>query len=106
MAVRRVLYQRDDGAPFIGDAISYEGKTWLVPEWLQGPTAGTRCPARIVCLDGLPQRKPSPQEAACDLVLEAPLKKDVLDGRLLSHNPLVILRPDILLREDTDFFRG
>ena len=45
MAVRKVMFMNSDGgALFIGDAIEHEGKLWLVPEWLEGPTKGTECP--------------------------------------------------------------
>jgi hypothetical protein len=50
MAIRKVKYVReDDDALLVGDIIEHEGKLWLVPEWLQGPTENTRRPARIIC---------------------------------------------------------
>lgn len=107
MPVRKTLYQRqDDGELFIADTIQYDGKWWIVPEWLQGPTAGTLCPARIVCLDGLTLNKPAaPYQDRVDWALETPLHRDVLEGRRVSQSPLVIDRPDIYLRVDTDFHR-
>jgi hypothetical protein len=105
MAVRKVAFLKEDGgALFTGDVIEHEGKLWLVPEWLEGPTKGTECPARIVCLDGLILSKPSPQYQV-DWFLSTPLHTDILEGRRVSQNPLVIERPDIILRVDTDFHR-
>jgi len=40
----------DDGELLEADTIEYEGKLWIVPEWLAGPTKGTEMPARIICL--------------------------------------------------------
>jgi hypothetical protein len=106
MAVRKVLFVReDDGIEFIGDSIEYERKRWLVPEWLVGPTEGTLCPARIICLAGLPVGSPGIGYQNVDLVLSTPLSRDILEGRKVSQSPLVIERPDIHLREDHDFHR-
>jgi len=107
MAVRKVLFLKEDGgALFLGDVIEYEGKLWLVPEWLSGPTKGTECPARIICLDGLPLSKAGPQhQDRADWVLSTPLHTEILEGRRVSQNPLVIERPDIILNVDTDFHR-
>jgi hypothetical protein len=38
-----LIIREDDGALLRGDTIEYEGKLWLVPEWLAGPTKGTEC---------------------------------------------------------------
>jgi hypothetical protein len=105
MAVRKLLFRTEDGAPFIGDVIEYENEFWLVPEWLEGPTKGTLCPARIICLSGLPTENPEPPYKA-DWALKNPLQKDVLYGRQLSRMPRVIPLPDVFLRVDTDFHRG
>jgi hypothetical protein len=106
MAVRKILFQKEEtGGLFKGDVIEYEGKSWLVPEWLQGPTAGTLCPARIICLDDLSVSKAEPQYQV-DLVLSIPLNRDILEGRKVSRSPLVIEKPDIHLRETSDFQRG
>jgi hypothetical protein len=107
VAVRKIAFLKADGGSlFIGDAIEHEGKLWLVPEWLEGPTKGTECPARIVCLDGMPLNKPGPAyQDRVDLVLSTPLHTDILEGRRVSQNPLVIERPDIILNVDTDFHR-
>ena len=107
MAVRKVVFMKADGGSlFLGDVIEHEGKLWLVPEWLPGPSAGIERPARIVCLDGLPLGKPGPQyQDRTDWFLATPLHTDVLEGRRVSQNPLVIERPEIHLRVDTDFHR-
>jgi hypothetical protein len=107
MAGRKVVFMKEDGGSLLlGDVIEYEGKLWLVPEWLAGPTAGTEVPARIICLDGMPLRKPAPQyQDRADWVLSTPLSTDILEGRRVSQNPLVIERPKIHLRVKADFRR-
>jgi hypothetical protein len=106
MAVRKTVFVReDDGMELIGDTIEYERKLWLVPHWLEGPTEGTLCPARIICLAGLPVGKPSVGYRNVDLAIATPLSRDILEGRRVSQSPLVIERPDIHLREDHDFHR-
>lgn len=107
MTVRKIIFlQEDGGTLLLGDVIEHERTWWLVPGWLEGPTKGTLCPARIICLDGLPLSKPGPQyQDAADWFLSTPLHTDILEGRRVSSNPLVIERPDIILREDTDFHR-
>jgi hypothetical protein len=104
VAARKMLYRTDDGAIRIGYVIDHEDSFWLVPELLQGPTAGILCPARIICLDGLPQ-EPAPPDYDADLALTHPLHRDIVEGRRVSAQPLVIERPDIHLREDQDFHR-
>jgi hypothetical protein len=104
MAVRKLLFRTEDGSPFIGDVIEYEDDFWLVPEWLEGPTKGTLCPARIICLRDLPTENPGPQYRA-DWALTNPLRRDILEGRRVSQKPRVIPQPDIILREDRDFHR-
>lgn len=106
MAVRKILIQRqEDGALFISDAILYEGKLWLVPEWLTGPSEGTQRPARIICLADLPLAAPSPQyRDRVDMALSTPLSREILEGRAASQSPLVIERPELSLT-DADFHR-
>ena len=105
MAVRKALYVRkDDDKAFIGDVIEHEGKSWLVPEWLQGPTAGILCPARIIDIGGLHPQAARPEDRY-DLVLATPLSRGVLEGRSVMLGLDVRERPDIHLREDRDFRR-
>ncbi len=46
-----------DGIIYKVDTIEYEGKIWLVPEWLDNAVGGWRIPARIILLDVLPHQK-------------------------------------------------
>jgi hypothetical protein len=83
MKILKTLIQRaDDGELLEADTTEYEGRLWIVPEWLAGPTKGTEMPARIICLDNLQTAKPGPRYWA-DLVLSIPLSKDFLEGRAL-----------------------
>jgi hypothetical protein len=106
MALRKLIFQTlEGGGLFIGDVIEHQGKLWLVPEWLAGPTKGTARPARIICLDGLPLSKRSQHQDHADWALSTPLSTEILEGREASQSPLVIERPDIFLHIDTDFHR-
>src|ERR1700689_5529055 len=107
MTVRKtVVIRQDDGQLFMADTIEYDGKWWIVPEWLTGPPAGTLCPARIISVDAQHLSIPGPPyRDRADWVLETPLSRDILEGRRVSSNPLVIERPDIILRENQDFHR-
>jgi hypothetical protein len=103
VAVHKTVMLRDDGEPLIVDAIEYDGKWWIVPQWLQGPIEGTLRPVRIICLDNLELDR-SGLGRRTDWTLETPLSRDVLEGRAISQVPLVIERPNIILR-DSDFHR-
>jgi hypothetical protein len=92
----------EDGSLIIADTIEYEGRLWIVPAWLAGPTKGTEMPARIICVDDLPTTKPDPKYRV-DLALKGPLTKDTLEGRSVPQGLVVIERPDIFRRVDTDF---
>jgi hypothetical protein len=105
MAAWTVRYQLEDGAIRDGHIIAHQDKLWLVPEWLYGPTANKRCPARIICTDDLGLLR-APAESHLDYFLETPLNKDVLEGRRVTQTPYVIPRPDIILSLDSDFHRG
>src|ERR1700730_6943792 len=100
--LKTLVMREDDGALIAADTIEYEGKLWIVTEWLEGPTKGTEWPARIICLDGLPLGRPGPQYQM-DYALQTPLSKAVLEGRAVAQGLVVIDRPDIIRRVDTDF---
>lgn len=86
-----------DGKIYKCDTIEFEGKMWLVPEWVDNPREGWRKPVRIICLDILPHQK-SPGGPA-DFVLNHGIPKSVFfDGQIPSPPEdlyVVIERPDI-----------
>jgi hypothetical protein len=95
---RKIMYFRDgDSAPLFGTAIRHEGKLWLVPWWNEGPTEGTRSPARIICLSSFAVGSPTPTRSDADLILSRPLNRLVLEGQSEGQNPLVIEQPKIVL---------
>ena len=49
------LLQDPDGIAWmtVADTISFEGKLWLVPKWLENPTLGYSTPGRSIRLDNL-----------------------------------------------------
>jgi hypothetical protein len=103
MGIYTVRYLQDDGViRDDGNLIDYEGKLWLVPEWLAGPTSGTRCPARIICTSSLGLTK-APAGSVFEYLLERPLHRDVVEGRKVTQTPYVKPRPEITLRVGTDF---
>jgi hypothetical protein len=63
------------------DTIQYEGKLWLVPEWLESPTQGWKKPKRIILLDGLQYQRLRPGDLRGNFLLNAPIPRAVIDGR-------------------------
>jgi hypothetical protein len=105
MTVRKAIYQRQEDAQlFIGDVIEHQSKLWLVPEWLEGPKSGTLRPARIVCTDDFGLANAG-QMYQCDYFLTVPLSRNILEGRAQFGCRASIEAPDIVLNEETDFFR-
>ena len=91
----RVLIKcHDDGSAMILDAIVYEGKLWLVPEWIAGPDGKAERPTRLIDIDMLPKSKPAPEYDA-DLELLIPLSRRTLAGRGEEQNLDVIDAPMI-----------
>jgi hypothetical protein len=99
--LKTVVMCADTGTLFAADTIEYDGKLWIVTAWLQGPTKGTECPARIICLDGLPL-KPAGTQYQADYVLERPLSKAFLEGRVIEQGIVALDRPDVMRRVGTD----
>jgi hypothetical protein len=88
----------DTGQIDKADAIEYQGKIWLVPQWNEYPSLGVKKPARIVHLgpNGL---KPS-KFAGCRYIAEVLLlPKAVFDGNAPPQAPIEVLdSPDISFR--------
>jgi hypothetical protein len=87
-----------DGTMFLADTIEYEGKYWLVPQWLEAPAEGWKRPARIVSLAPLKHQKST--MPGIDFVLNVPIPKAVFDGEVPTGSGaqyVVIERPDISL---------
>jgi hypothetical protein len=95
MKIFKIMIQReDDGALFMGDAIKYEDKLWLVPEWTAFPSERIQKPVRIISLDGLP-RGPAPPQYPADFFLQRPMTKALLEGQRTADDPVVIEGPDL-----------
>ena len=85
-----------DGQLYRMDTISYQGKMWLVPSWLDNAQKGWRIPERIIWLDVLPHQ--ATPGGPTDFVLSAGIPKAVCDGQIPQQPEglfLVIERPDI-----------
>ena len=69
------------------DTIEFEGKFWLVPEWLEKAAIGEMQPLRIICLDLLPHQKIQ-RGTPADFVLNDPIPKCVFDGEIPPQTTL------------------
>ena len=94
--LKTLIQQCDDGSIFVCDTIRWQGKLWLVPEWLVGPDLATEIPARVIGLDGLPLQNGQPQ---ADYLLAIPLSKATLAGAT-AQGLDVIERPEIVRGAD------
>ena len=62
--------------------VEYEGKLWLVPEWIVSLDGGWQAPARMICLEGLRyQPMPAGMSQIADFQLHAIVPRAVLEGR-------------------------
>jgi hypothetical protein len=86
-----------DGGIFKCDTIEYQGKMWLVPEWLENPKAGWTMPARIILLESLPHQTTT-GNAFGDFVLNQPIPKAVFNGQQSGGIYIVLERPDIKIK--------
>ncbi len=77
------------------DVIEFDGKRWLVPNWLDFPDQGFSIPERIVLLDLIQhQQGAGPNQ----LVVNGSIPKAVFEGPVPSKEAggyVVIQRPDI-----------
>ncbi len=78
------------------DAIEYDGKIWLVPEWLDKLGEGWSMPVRIICLDTLQHQRIASGNP--DFVVNNPIPKSVLDGKIPPQSDtlyVVVENPNI-----------
>ncbi len=100
--IKKTLLAFEDeatGATYLTTTISYEGKLWLVPEWLENPKEGWSAPARIVCMDGLAYQ--SVEGADYQYVLNNPIPRLVYDGQVhwyKGRKYVVVEQPDIQIQ--------
>lgn len=97
---KALLIIRTDGTHDIElmDVIEFDGKFWLVPEWLDNPSLGMTMPARIVSLATIGHNRSTgnPQ-----FTVEDPIPRSVFEGSIPSpeeaHGFVVLERPAIRL---------
>ena len=88
------------------DAIKYDGKLWLVPQWLDEPGRGTTKPRRIIRIDSLPHEPMTNPAFGLDFILNgtagdrnsnaATTGKTELDDSALHHWPQASPSPTLL----------
>lgn len=64
------------------DGISYEGKLWLVPQWIESKSEQISKPLRMVRFDNLPHIENPP--SGHDYAVNQQVPKAVLDGQASS----------------------
>ena len=83
------------------DTIEYEGKFWLVPDWIYNTNEGWKRPERLILLNSLPYMKIPPENpisAEADFLLGYPIPIIAIDDHNLIPLPneaVVINFPDI-----------
>jgi hypothetical protein len=77
-------YEKNNTSIFECDAIEFEGKFWLVPNWLEDGFGSVKTPKRIICLSKLDHSVSSLSYA--DFLVKVPIPKNVLDGRITEHD--------------------
>lgn len=83
------------------DVIEYDGKFWLVPEWLDNPIQKVTKPMRMVSLETI--RHSRMRGAKQEFVVEFPVPKYVFEGRIPSAEAdkyVVIEGPELLFPRD------
>jgi hypothetical protein len=77
------------------DVIEFEGKFWLVPEWLDNASLGVSMPVRIISLEKI---RHSRSAGHPEFVVDDPIPKSVSDGPIQpaeAHGFVVKERPAI-----------
>lgn len=84
------------------DGIEYEGKIWIVAEWLQTQDGQWRKPKRIICVTNLRHQDLRDRKVrSADLAVNEPVPKGVLEGKIegqTSSKYVVIERPAFRVR--------
>ena len=92
-----VAFDQADGVIYQVDTIEYQGKFWLVPEWLESLAEKYKTPSRIVQIDCLKHQRTIGSPMA-DFVLSLPISKAVFDGEETRTGYVVIDRPPITVQ--------
>jgi len=92
-----MFFEKNEGEIVQCDTIEYEGKFWLVGEWLDSPELGVTKPKRLICLETLPHQKTIGSKHG-DFVLNHPIPREVFDGQIPQKSEVVYVvveDPDI-----------
>jgi hypothetical protein len=76
MKILKAMVGSDDGKIYECDVIEFEGKTWLVPHWIDAPSQGVTSPGRLILLDTIPHKR---TEGWMGIVVHNPVPKALLD---------------------------
>lgn len=87
MKIKTIMMSFSDGEYgkiFKADVITHEGKSWIVPEWLENSATGKMKPVRLILLDSLPHQKipVGAKDRPADFVLNKPIPMCVFDGQI------------------------
>ncbi len=74
------------------DAIEFERKLWLVPEWCDNEVEKKTWPARLIRFDNLPHQRSEGGQA--DYMVNTPIPEEVLSGKT-SKGFEVLQNPNI-----------
>lgn len=92
-----------DGASiFPMPTIEFEGKFWLVPQWLISKDGEVIRPVRIICLDGFQFQDLREKGHPAGFGINTPLPKGLLEGRVPLGQAAkyeVVEMPPILIRK-------
>jgi len=82
----------------VTDVVEYEGRFWLVPEWLDNHAEKISMPVRIVAFDRVPHLRT--KGGTPEFVVEFPISKSVFEGRPSSEEAKkydIVERPPIVI---------
>lgn len=90
-------YVQSDGQLLIADVVEFEGKTWLVPHWIDFPLEKVSRPLRIIRLDSLPHQKVPPNDHY-QYIVDCPIPKCVFEGQIPPQSQIafeIVESPEI-----------